>query len=172
VGPDPGDVAQVRFTKWGGGRHWEFPVTVLGTDGHGVWGGGAVGTWLSRPGHGFETRQRWVTLFPHDRPWSASFYEDSHPDTDVYVDMTTVPVWDGAQVSLVDLDLDVILLVDGSLVLDDEDEFEEHQHTLGYPAELVRLARCSADEVLAAIGSGVEPFLTVGHGWLDGWCRG
>jgi hypothetical protein len=28
----PGDVVDVRFTKWGGGRHWEFPVTVLGTD--------------------------------------------------------------------------------------------------------------------------------------------
>jgi uncharacterized protein len=172
VGPEPGDLVQVRFTKWGGGPHWEFQVTALGIDQHGVWAGGAVGTWLSRPGHGFESRQRWVTLFPHDRPWSASFYEPGHPDTDVYVDMTTVPVWDGAQVTLVDLDLDVILLVDGCLILDDQDEFDEHRGSLDYPDELVALARGSADEVLAAIGSGIEPFLTVGPRWLAGWCQG
>jgi protein associated with RNAse G/E len=171
VAPAPGELVQVRFAKWGGGRHWEFPVTVLGTDEYGVWGGGAVGTWLSRPGRGFASRQKWVTLFPHDRPWSASFYEPGHPDTDVYVDMTTVPVWDGAHVSLIDLDLDVILLVDGCLILDDQDEFEQHQVALGYPAEVVDLARLSADEVLTAVGEGHEPFLTIGPAWLDGWCR-
>jgi uncharacterized protein len=171
VGPDPGDVVQVRFTKWGGGRHWEFPLTVLGTDDHGVWGGAAAGTWLSRPANTFESRYPWVTLMPHDRPWAASFYGAGHPDTDVYVDMTTVPCWDGAQVGLVDLDLDVILLVDGCLILDDEDEFDEHRRSLAYPDELVSLARGSAEEVLAAIGSGAEPFLTVGHAWLDRWCR-
>jgi uncharacterized protein len=74
-------------------------------------------------------------------------------------------------VSLVDLDLDVILLVDGCLVLDDEDEFEEHRRSLGYPDDLVSLARRSADEVLTAIGSGAEPFLTVGPQRLDAWCR-
>jgi hypothetical protein len=42
---------------------------------------------------------------------------------------------------------------------------------LAYPDELVSLARGSAEEVLAAIGSGAEPFLTVGHAWLDRWCR-
>jgi hypothetical protein len=172
VGPDPGDAVQVRFTKWGGGRHWEFQLTALGSDQHGAWAGGAVGTRLRRPGHGFQSRVPWVTLFPHDRPWSASFYGAGHPDTDVYVDMTTVPDWDGAQVSMVDLDLDVILLVDGSLILDDQDEFDEHRRTLAYPDDVVSLTQRSADEVLTAIGSGVEPFLSVGHGWLDRWCRG
>jgi hypothetical protein len=168
---NPGDAVDVRFTKWGGGRHWEFPLTALGTDEHGVWAGGAVGTWLSRPGQGFESEGRWVTLFPHDRPWSASFYGAGHPDTDVYVDITTVPVWKGARVNLVDLDLDVILLVDGCLILDDEDEFDDHRRSLAYPDDVVSLARRSADEVLTAIGSGVEPFLAVGPGWLDRWCR-
>ena len=166
MGPAPGDVVQVRFTKWGGGRHWEFPLTALGTDQHGLWAGGALGTWLSRPGHGFESQVRWVTLFPDDRPWSASFYGAGHPDTDVYVDMTTVPVWDGTQVSLVDLDLDVILRVDGCLILDDEDEFDEHTVTLGYPAEVVDLARRTADELMAAAAVGHEPFGPAGSRWL------
>jgi uncharacterized protein len=166
VGPEPGDLVQVRFTKWGGGRHWEFPVTVLGTDEHGVWGGGAIGTHLVRPGAAFDSEHRWVTLFPHDRPWSASFYGAGHPDTDVYVDMTTVPVWDGARVSLVDLDLDVILLVDGCLVVDDEDEFDEHRVALGYPEEIVELARRSAADLMSAAGDGREPFGDAARGWL------
>jgi protein associated with RNAse G/E len=56
--------------------------------------------------------------------------------------------------------------------VDDEDEFEEHRRSLAYPDDVVSLARSSAGEVLAAIGSRVEPFLTVGQGWLAGWCRG
>lgn len=164
------DRADVRFTKWGGGRHWEFPVTVLGTDEHGVWGGGAVGTRLWRPGAAFESAHRWVTLFPHDRPWAASFY-DAHPETDVYVDMTTVAVWEGSSVTLVDLDLDVILRTDGRLFIDDEDEFEQHQESLRYPEEVVALARSSADEAMTAVGEGREPFGTVGAGWLDRWRR-
>ena len=167
MGPNAGDVADVRFTKWGGGRHWEFPVSVLGTDGHGVWGGGAVGTHLARPGAAFDSAHRWVTLFPHDRPWVASFYEAGHPDTDVYVDMTTVPVWDGTQVSLVDLYLDVILRVDGCLILDDEDEFDEHRVALGYPDEIVALAQRSAADLMAAAQDAREPFGSSAGGWLQ-----
>jgi uncharacterized protein len=49
----PGDAVDVRFTKWGGGRHWEFPVTVLGEDDLGVWCGSPAGTWLERPAASF-----------------------------------------------------------------------------------------------------------------------
>ena len=167
----PGDAVAVRFTKWGGGAHWEFPVTFLGADDLGAWCGAPAGTWLERPGASFASAFAWVTLFPHHLPWAASFYEPGHPDTAVYVDMTTVPVWDGVVVSLVDLDLDVILLVDGCLILDDEDEFDEHRRSLAYPDDVVSLARRSADEVLTAIGEGHEPFLTVGPERLDTWCR-
>ena len=49
----PGDPVAVRFTKWGGGAHWEFPVTFLGDDGLGTWCGAPAGTWLERPGASF-----------------------------------------------------------------------------------------------------------------------
>ena len=29
-----GDRVDVRFTKWGGGRHWEFALAYLGSDEH------------------------------------------------------------------------------------------------------------------------------------------
>jgi hypothetical protein len=164
--PTEGQPIDVRFTKWGGGRHWEFPLRWLGVDEHGVWGAGEVGTRLWRPGAGFESPIGWVTLFPHDRPWAASFYGSAHLQVDTYVDMTTVPEWSEASVSMVDLDLDVVLMRDGSLWVDDVDEFEEHRVRLGYPDEVVDLARRTADEVVAAIWDGTEPFGAAREAWL------
>ncbi len=164
--PYPGRTADVRFTKWGGARHWEFPTVALGEDEFGWWGGVPAGTQLSRPGNAFVSETPWVLLMPEQNAWSASFYAAPH-HIEVYVDMTTVPEWGGSTVTMVDLDLDVVLLRDGSLFVDDEDEFAEHQVTLGYPPEIVRLAQCSADEILAAIAAGTEPFSEVGRQWLE-----
>jgi len=165
VGLRPGDAVTVRFTKWGGGAHWEFPVTVLGTDALGVWCGAPVGTRLARPGAELTSPFAWVTLFPHEQPWAASYY-DSVDQYAVYVDVTTPPIWDGHTVTMVDLDLDVILDRDGSLMLDDEDEFEEHQASLGYPADVVDLARRTARGLMDAAFEGEEPFGGAGAGWL------
>ena len=73
------------------------------------------------------------------------------------------PEW---EVTMVDLDLDVVLTRDGHLYVDDEDEFAEHRVQLGYPAEVVALAERWRDLVLAAVAGGDEPFATVGHAWL------
>lgn len=162
-----GDTVRVRFTKWGGGRHWEFPVTLLGRDRLGTWGGAPAGTWCERPGHGFTSEFSWVTLFPHSLPWAASYYDSPAHQVAVYVDVTTVPVWAGDEVSMVDLDLDVVLMRDGELLLDDEAEFDEHQMSLGYPDDVVALARRTADELMAAAGNGMEPFGRTGAHWLS-----
>jgi hypothetical protein len=164
-----GDRVEVSFTKWGGGAHWTFPLTFLGRDDHGSWAGGAVGTTLSRPASTFDSAHDWVTLLPDGRPWAASFYDCPEQPISVYVDMTTVPVWRGASVTMVDLDLDVILGRDGSLFVDDEDEFEAHQVSLGYPGEIVTLARRSADDVFRSIADGEEPFACAGARWLRDW---
>ena len=158
----PGDAVDVRFTKWGGGRHWEFPVTLLGEDEHGVWCGAPAGTWLARLGARSRSEFAWVTLFPVDQPWAASYYDSPDQPISVYVDVTTPPVWVGSTVTMVDLDLDVVLARDGDLLLDDEDEFDEHRVALGYPDDLVAMARRTADELMAAAGDGREPFGSAG----------
>ncbi len=43
-----GGAVEVRFTKWGGTRHWRFPLEPLGSDGHGWWLGGRTGILLRR----------------------------------------------------------------------------------------------------------------------------
>jgi protein associated with RNAse G/E len=110
-----------------------------------------------------------VTLVPHQAAWAASFYDAEDHPTSVYVDMTTPAVWSGSSVSMVDLDLDVIVRRDGTLLLDDEDEFAQHQAELGYPPEIVTMARTAADEVLAAVAARDEPFDTVGPAWVEHW---
>ncbi len=149
----PGDLINVRFTRWGGGRHWEFTGNLLGRDRYGAWVGSSTGTALSRPGNAFQSGYPWVTLFPDWQPWVASFRDTPQTEVVVYVDITTAPTWTESEVSIVDLDLDVLLMRDGALLLKDEDEFNEHRLALSYPPEVVDLARRTAEDLLTAVGS-------------------
>lgn len=170
----PGTRVAGRFTKWGGGRHWEWVGQYLGADEHGHWWYAPAGTRCVRPGADFVDEHGWVSLVPHEGAYAAGFYPETK-HVRVYVDMTTEPVWqrragdDGGpewEVTMVDLDLDVVLTRDGHLYVDDEDEFEQHRVELGYPAEVATLAERWRDLVLAAVAAGDEPFARVGHAWL------
>jgi uncharacterized protein len=165
-----GATVQVRYGKWGGGRHYEFAMSRLGEDGHGIWLGAPAATTIRRLGNVFPATTEWVTCFPRAAGWTASFYPRDRHEIATYVDITTVPSWsrDGALdvVSMVDLDLDVVLRVDGELFIDDADEFERHRRALGYPAEIVALAESTAASVYDAIASGDEPYRSVGDRWL------
>ncbi|GAA5032565.1 hypothetical protein GCM10023258_31650 [Terrabacter aeriphilus] len=172
-GFEPGTPVAGRFTKWGGGRHWEWDGHYLGSDEHGHWWFAPAGTRCARPGVEFVEPSGWVSLAPHEGAYVAGFYP-GHREISVYVDMTTEPVWRRREatggpeweVTMVDLDLDVVLTRDGHLFVDDEDEFDQHRVELGYPAEVVELAERWRDVVLAAVAAGDEPFGTVGHAWL------
>jgi len=147
----------------------------LGEDEHGVWLGAPPRTTIWRPGATFRSSTEWVTCFARAARWTASFYPREEHDIAVYVDITTPPSWshDDARglhtVAMDDLDLDVMLCVNGELLIDDEDEFEEHQHSLGYPADVVTMAQSTAAAVFAAIGADDEPFHSVGQAWLAGY---
>jgi predicted RNA-binding protein associated with RNAse of E/G family len=172
-----GETVQVRYGKWGGGRHYEFAMSRLGTDEHGVWLGAPAETTIQRPGYVFTASVEWVCCFARDAGWTAAFHPRDRHDIATYVDITTIPEWsrDGDPasdvVSMVDLDIDVIQRVSGELLIDDEDEFEQHRHSLGYPAEIVRLAQSTTAAVYAAIAGGDEPFNSVGQSWLAGYAE-
>jgi len=155
VGLALGDPVSIEMEKWGGRRHWHIPGSWLGSDEHGDWIGIPAGTLMVRPGLEIVSEFDQVGLVPAAgsdavRGFLATFHEPPAP-TWVYVDMTTPPVWDGSIVRAVDLDLDVIRMRDGHVVVDDEDEFAEHQVVFGYPAEVVTLAEASRDHVHAAV---------------------
>jgi uncharacterized protein len=171
-----------RFTKWGGGPHWEWAGIYVGADEYGHWWYAPPGTRCVRPGMDFLEAVGWVSLAPHTGAYAAGFYPEPK-NVRVYVDMTTQPRWqrrtpgsqlgdgpdgpDGLdwEVTMVDLDLDVVLTREGHLFVDDEDEFEQHRLELGYPEDVVALAEHWRDVVFSAVASGAEPFGSVGHEW-------
>jgi uncharacterized protein len=160
---------RVVMRKWPDLPHWEFDAVRLGADAHGYWLGVPEGTWLSRPDRGFHAWCDHVVLIPYDAWWVATLYgDDAGRPVDVYVDISTPSEWaaDGSTVRTVDLDLDVIKEPDGRVWVDDEDEFAEHQVSLGYPPDLVAGAVRSCEEVLSAVSAGTAPFDGTVWSWL------
>lgn len=160
----PGDPIRVELTKWGDRPHWEFDGVHLGTDEHGDWIGFPAGTLMSRPGMEVRPPNHQVGVVP-DGAWLGTFHSPGG-SVRTYVDMTTVPRWDGHVVRAVDLDLDVIETLEGEVVVDDEDEFAEHQVLFGYPDDVIALAEATRDEVLAAVRAGLPPFDGSAQRWL------
>jgi hypothetical protein len=158
---------EIRFTKWGGKRHWRYETEPVGTDRYGLWLGGRAGIRLQR---GFEDPviqpHDFVVLVPAHGCWIANWNAPDEAEISVYVDVTTEPRLEADVVHAVDLDLDVVRLRDGTVRVLDEDEFAEHQVRYGYPAEIVALARRTTDDLVARITAGTEPFATVGTAWL------
>jgi len=154
----------VRFGKWGGRPHWEMDLRYLGADEFGHWLGSPSGLPMRRPGLESWAEAELAMLVPRRGDFVASFNGARVSDA-IYVDITDRPVLDDAGLRAVDLDLDVVLPHAGTLYVDDEDEFLEHQHEFGYPPEVVTAARASCDAVVAAIAAGEEPWATVGHAW-------
>lgn len=154
--------------KWPDVPHWEFDALVLGEDRHGVWVGAPSGTRMQRPGASFVTDQPQVSLLPRQSAFVATFYAPGGlAPFDVYVDITTVPVWlDGPTrtVTAVDLDLDVLRGRSGRVWVDDEDEFAARR--VHYPADLVRLAATSCEAVRTAVESGRPPYDGSAGAWL------
>ena len=106
----------------------------------------------------------WLATFhaPGGQPWPVL----GNSPVEVYVDMTTVPVWDGATLRAVDLDLDVVRGRTGRVWIDDEDEFAEHRIAYDYPLHVVDLAMTTCDEIEAAVRERRAPFDGSSDRWL------
>lgn len=165
----PGTRLQVASTKYGGGHHYRFVLEVVHDDGDHLVGWGPAGTRLDSYRGAFPATSHMLWLYWRDRDWNleVNFHADWRPRSH-YVNVATPASWDGGTLTFVDLDLDVILRADGRLILDDEDEFEEHRATLGYPPELVTRARDAAALVMGLAAEGAWPFDGSLYAWRPG----
>lgn len=168
----PGTPVHVDYRKWDGSPHWQSDGALLGVDEHGCWVGFPQGTHFERPGAAFDLECDSVSLFP-DSGYTPAFNQPTgHPDqVVVYVDTTTPPVWSrteagGWQVTMIDLDLDVVQRAYGFLYVDDEDEFAEHQRQFGYPDDIVRQAEVETRAVFEALRDRRAPFDDTGWRWM------
>ena len=172
MSPSPGADVRCVLSKWGGRPHWEFDAVLLGSDEHGDWLGIEAGTVMVRPGAEYVAPVPQVGLSPAPGPddgrgWLATFHAQGG-QVQVYVDMTTPPAWDGATLTAVDLDLDVVRGNSGRVWVDDEDEFADHRVRFGYPDDVAGLAMSSCDRVRAAMLAGTAPYDGVTHlPWLE-----
>lgn len=153
------EVVRVRYRKYDGSAHRDYPARRLGVDRHGTWLGVDTGTASIYHGRPSVEQIPFVLLVPRERWWSAMF--NPPPRTsEVYCDITTPARWSGDDlVDLVDLDLDVVRRRGTGLVeLRDEDEFAEHVTAFGYPPEVVAPAREAAGWLRTELSLGAEPF--------------
>ena len=162
-----GETVHVRFSKWDGRAHWAFDMERLGEDEHGIWLWAPAGTELRRGAEKpFAARHAFVKVVPAGQWWTG-IWNDGRRSIRTYVDVITPAMWDGETVRMVDLDLDVVHRGDGSVEVDDEDEFEDHRIEFGYPEHVVDRARTEAARLVLAVERGSEPFGEVGHRWLE-----
>jgi uncharacterized protein len=159
------EIVNVVYRKYDGSLHWNHPSLLLGEDEHGVWIGCTAGSG-ARKGDGpvIPSASAFVMLFPRDGWWTASF--NALPNrVEIYCDIATVPQWSDGEVTMIDLDLDVIRMRDGRVILDDEDEFEEHQIRYAYPPDVIENARTTAARLMEAVRTRAAPFGAAPH-WL------
>lgn len=97
--------------------------------------------------------------------WIANFLTED-PEITTYVNIGTPPEWNGSHVTQIDLDLDVIRRLDGTVKVIDEDEFAENRVEFGYPDELVTGAREAADRAAGLLRDSVEPFDAMAREWI------
>lgn len=154
------DLRNVDFRKWPDRLHWQYVMRRLGEDRHGTWLWAPAGT-ETRRGHEPPelSRHAFLHLFPHEDWWSVIW--NAAGKYEVYVDINTPPRWNGATVTMVDLDLDVVRYrADGAVAVLDEDEFLEH--STGYPPHVIDAARTAAARIALRLEHNEEPFTTAG----------
>jgi len=161
------DVVHIDFRKYPDEPHWQYEMRRLTADEFGMWLWAPAGT-ITRRGNEPATTSAslFVTLIGDDAWYSAIW--NAAGKYEVYVDINTPARWNGDSVRMVDLDLDVVRYrEDGRVAVLDEDEFADHQRSLGYPAQYVDGARSAAAGVFVALSSGSEPFGDVGRARID-----
>ncbi|MFS8499519.1 MAG: DUF402 domain-containing protein [Micromonosporaceae bacterium] len=152
------DIVRVRYRKYDGSAHRDYPARRLGTDDHGTWLGVVAGTASVYHGQPSVERIPFVVLVP-ERTWWTAMFNPLPRTSEVYCDITTPARWDGETVDLVDLDLDVVRRRGTGVVeVRDEDEFADHRVRFGYPDEVVRHAREAVGWLREALQGGREPF--------------
>lgn len=158
----------LQFYKYPRSLHWRHDMVLLGEDQHGTWLGAPPGTVIQR---GKEKPMSWkhpfVQLIQPGQAWIPIWNVEPNK-TEIYVDITTVPTRPAPdRYEAVDIDLDVVRLVDGTIMVLDEDEFDEHRVALDYPDWLVDQARATTASVAVAIELGAAPFDGAHLPWFE-----
>lgn len=157
----------IQFYKNPDILHWGFDGLLLGDDDYGRWVALPKGSrrWKGeiewRP-----TGEDAVQCFPHDG-WWVLHYNGPAVLGSHFVDISTQPTWREGRMEMIDLDLDLIVFCDGTVQIEDEDEFAVHQIQFGYTPVMIERARAETEELAARLRRREEPFFEVAESWLQ-----
>jgi len=155
----PGQRLPVHSTKYDGSLHYRYEVTVVREEPDRLLVYEPIGSLAT--GHRGPVRTRHPMLHVHtrDRYWNLSvMWEPDWQRREHYVNIALPSTWDDGTLRFVDLDLDLIWKADGTVLLDDEDEFDLRTIRFAYPPALVERAWRAADEVRGLIARRAAPF--------------
>ena len=160
----------VQFCKTPDVLHWGFETLWLGEDDWGDWVAVPRG---SKRWKGDEamppTESEAVLCVPRGEWWHLHYNGANAHNYSHFVDIVTPAVWVSEnRYEMIDLDLDVAIRIDGTIEVQDEDEFEVHQVRYGYTGEMIQHAVDETDRIVVALGRRQEPFFEVAADWLDG----
>ena len=148
--------------------HWGFEALYLGEDEWGDWlalPSGSVRWKGNDPFH--PTRRNAVFCAPRGEWWHLHYEGPGAREYISFVDIVAPITWKGDErYEMIDLDLDVALYQDGTIEVQDEDEFEIHQIRYGYSPEMIEGARVATESVVRALENRDEPFFDVADTWL------
>lgn len=153
--PAVGATVRMSQRKWPDRPHWAYDMTVLGADRRGTWAAVRRGTPARKAGGPIRELPSFVVLVPAADPWIVECYL-GHPKVVTYINIGTVPKLAGGQVIQVDLDLDVVLRQDGSVVVEDRDEFRANSGN--YPGDLAELAEHATSRAVSLLEGTSDPF--------------
>lgn len=157
----------VQFLKNPDHIHWGFEARRLGEDDWGDWIAVPAG---SKQWKGDQTGvTRWDAVFcaPRDGWWHLHYNGELHPKYSHFVDIVTPPVWVADhRYEMIDLDLDVAVHQDGTIEVQDEDEFEVHQVRYAYTKEMIERAEIETARIVVELEARREPFFEIASAWL------
>ena len=159
----------VQFLKNPDHLHWGFDTWYLGEDEWGDWMAAPKGTvrWKGRESFS-PTRQDAVFCAPRDQWWHLHYEGPGAREYISFIDIVSPIRWISEnRYEMIDLDLDVALHQDGTIEIQDEDEFAVHQVKYGYNSEMIEGAIAETSRIVTALKNREEPFFDVAQGWLD-----
>jgi hypothetical protein len=159
---------EVRGFKW---PHRPTAVALawlLGEDAFGRWLGLTRGDpwWAADRSRAGVFEWSFVKLVPSGTFWTACF----HPvDPVIDVDIVLPVRWVDGTLEEVDLELDILRSVDGSVRVRDQEAFDRAREIWAMPDDIAVQAETTCERVRALVERGAEPFGAVGQAWLSGF---
>lgn len=157
----------VQFLKNPDILHWGFEARWLGEDDWGDWIAVPAGTTRWKGEESVRPTQSDAVFCAPREGWWHLHYNGPTTQLSHFVDIVTPPIWISEnRYEMIDLDLDVVVARDGTVDVEDEDEFEIHQVSYGYTREMIRGAERETKRIVTELQARREPFFAVAASWL------